>query len=399
MRKSWEGARQDLYAAASRLGGLAETSNLDVSAALGHTLAEPIHSPVPIPHFDSSAMDGYAVSGPPPWRLLFAPHEASGRENLHRGHHSVAAGTACPVLTGSLLPEGTEGILRSEHAHVNSGYVRPQPGHDIVPGRDIRRTGEELPLGSLLLPAGTLLNPRHIAHLGACGVDTAPVFRPTPVALALTGNEVIERGIPRPGEVRDAFSDSLPALISGWGGAVNHCDRLHDDYRAVEQWIDTSSERLLILTGGSGGSGQDFARRVIEQKATRILASSVEMRPGHPTLLAELPNDRLVLALPGNPLAAYTALYSFAPVALAGLMGREEPAVHDARVAMTVGPLSMSGVRLIPSILRGHMIEPLPRVQSHMLSGLAAADAFALIPHEGADEGAVVGMIHLRSPF
>lgn len=395
MRRTWDEAREGLYATAARLGTSLGTRSVALPEALGMTLAEPVRSPIPVPHFDSSAMDGYAVAGPPPWRPLFAaPHE-SGTENLHRRAVSLSPGTACPVLTGSVLPEGVDGILRTEHARLDDGLLTPLPGHEVIPGRDMRRTGEELSRGSVLLPAGQLIGPRQAAHLGACGVDDVTVKEPVAVSVALTGNEVIERGVPGPGEVRDAFGMSLPTILAAWGGRVSPCSRLHDDESAVRDWLAEASGRLIVITGGSGGSGQDFARRVVEDVATEVVASSVEIRPGHPTLIAELPDGRIVLGLPGNPLAAYTALYSFAPAALAGWYGRPIPPVRRARISETFRPLARQAVRMIPCTRREEFLVPLPKVQSHMLSGLAAAEEIAMIPQEGVDAGGLVRTIPL----
>ncbi|WP_269927816.1 molybdopterin molybdotransferase MoeA [Kocuria massiliensis] len=395
MRRTWDEAREGLYATATRLGEALGTRSVGLHDAMGMTLAEPVYSPMPVPHFDSSAMDGYAVAGPPPWRLLFAEHRGSGTENLHRRTAVLSPRTACPVLTGSVLPEGTEGILRSEHARLEHDSLTPLPGHEVVPGRDMRRTGEELPRGSVLLPAGQQMGPRQAAHLAACGVDDVTVKETVPVSVALTGNEVIELGVPGPGEVRDAFAMSLPTILAAWGGAVSACSRLHDDEPAVRDWVSRAPGRLVLVTGGSGGSGQDFARRVIEDAGADVIASSVEIRPGHPTLIAELADGRIVLGLPGNPLAAYTALYSFAPVALAGLYGRPLPPVRRARISEALGPLRQRTLRLIPCTHHEDYLVPLPKVQSHMLSGLAAAEELALIPREGVEAGDVVRSLPL----
>lgn len=113
------------------------------------------------------------------------------------------------------------------------------------------------------MKAGARISARHIALLSACGVNALPAHSPTYVDFAFTGNEVIRSGIPGPGEVRDAFSTSFPTLVREWGAHTNRIDRLGDDPEEVRNWLSSEESQrahILVLTGGSGHSGQDFAQ-------------------------------------------------------------------------------------------------------------------------------------------
>ncbi|WP_165313068.1 molybdopterin molybdotransferase MoeA [Rothia halotolerans] len=394
MRRRWAEAREALHEAAALLSP-PPAGRVPLREAMGRALAEGTTAPAPVPHFSSSAMDGYAVAGPPPWTLLEAPVEDSEGRNVHRRALPLRPGGARPVLTGSLLPPGADGVVRSEHALLEGGLLRPLPEHPHRTGRDIRRAGEELAPGALLLEAGTRLGPRQLALLASCGIDEVTVREPVGVSLGRTGNEVIPAGLPGPGEVRDAFSPGFPTLLRAWGARVDRNDWLPDDAGAVRRWIAGAEGRLVVLTGGSGSSGQDFVRSALADLGADLVASSLAVRPGHPTILGILPGERIVLGLPGNPLAAHTSLYSFAPAACAGLLGSPLPSTSRGRLGAAVAPLPSGEDRLLPARWDGERVLPLSGTRSHMLSGLAAAEVLCRVGPEGGVEGQEVELLRL----
>lgn len=362
-------------------------------------LAADVLSPIPVPHYTSSAMDGFAVSGPGPWTLLAStPTDARGR-NLHSTGGSLEPGQALPILTGSLIPEGTTAVVRSENSEVTDDILHAETPED---GRDIRPAGQEWETGAVLAGSGTRLTPRHVAMLAACGVDIVQVRQAPQVACAFTGNEVIGHGVPGPGEVRDAFSTSFPALLSGWGAEVTVADRLPDDPVAVEDWLrrpDVQAADIVVMTGGSGRSSQDFARRFISRVAEEVLAEEVACQPGHPTLITRRA-DQLIIGVPGNPFAAHVALHSFIAPAVAVFSGAGSAdaaqvavATHSATVSESghVGSLRRDRVRLVPATLGDDAgqatVEPVPGSHSHMLSGYAAADVLIVVPRGGVEPG------------
>ncbi|HIW90792.1 MAG TPA: molybdopterin molybdotransferase MoeA [Candidatus Corynebacterium avicola] len=400
---TWQDARSriaDTVAAiVARTGRNEEDNGASHTPAPGDVLAQDVLSPIPVPHYTSSAMDGFAVSGAGPWTLLAStPTNARGR-NLHSTGGTLEPGQALPILTGSLIPEGTTAVVRSENAEITDDTLQAETPED---GRDIRPSGQEWEAGAVLVSAGTRLTPRHVAMLSACGVDTVEVRQAPSVACAFTGNEVIDDGVPGPGEVRDAFSASFPALLSGWGAEVTVADRLPDDPVAVEDWLrrpDVQAADIVVMTGGSGRSTQDFARRFISRVAEEVLAEEVACQPGHPTLITRRA-DQLIIGVPGNPFAAHVALHSFIAPAVAMFCGtasddaaRAAVALHPATVAESghVGALHRDRVRLMPATLGENdgqtTVSPVPGSHSHMLSGYAAADVLIIVPREGVDPG------------
>ncbi|WP_237191750.1 molybdopterin molybdotransferase MoeA, partial [Rothia nasimurium] len=326
---SWHQARQLLHRAGAALTLTEE--EVPLANAVGRALARDARALLPVPHYDSSAMDGYATAGAPPWQVLTHPPAAEG-ENVHRKTLPLAPGQATPILTGGLLPAGTEAVIRQEHALREGNTLRPDPsffdgrGYP-TPGADIRRAGEELPAGSSVLATGTRITARHLGALATLGLDALTVTARPTVAIAYTGNEIITAGLPGPGQVRDAYSLAFPTIIENLGASVTSTCRLPDSKAKLTDWLTATRADLLLITGGSSTSTADWVRSALHDLQATYLFESVAVRPGHPALAAHLPASSnpaapLVLGLPGNPLAAYTALYSYLTPWLTGVTAR-----------------------------------------------------------------------------
>ncbi|WP_260431564.1 molybdopterin molybdotransferase MoeA, partial [Corynebacterium bovis] len=457
----WAEARRRVTATAEAMVRRRRRAASSLPPETGTVPVADVHSPVDVPHYTSSAMDGYAVAGPPPWRVLAAPAAGAQGRNIHRTGGDLHPGEALPVLTGSLLPRGAEAVVRSEHVTLDGTTLTPDSGRPPRPGADIRHAGEELAAGEVLVRAGTTLSARHLALLSTCGVDAVEALAPPTVALAFTGNEVVTTGLPGPGEVRDAFSRSFPALLTGWGARVTSTVRLPDDPDAVAAWFTDPATRaadVVVVTGGSGHSGQDFARQVITAGADAVLADSVRCAPGHPTLLttrrvggaaaggadrdggsgadrdtdgdaagdADGPRTQIVVGAPGNPLAAHVALHSFVEPALSVLRGGAAPGPAPGISAVDLPADRRGRVRLTPAAYvgaasgaapdggtaddatvdadgtnggtagaTGVRLAPVTRTHSHMLSGYATADVLLVTPPEGVPAGGPVRYLPL----
>lgn len=368
----WDEARSTAHAA----GTAAAASVRPLEACTGLTLAADVAAKIPVPHYASSAMDGWAVAGEPPWQLL-----AAGGE--------LAAGQAVPVVTGGLMPAGASAVLRSEYGQIRGGTLAPAPGvaaGEPPAGRHIRPAGEEARPGETVIAAGTELNPAHLAIAAVCGHDALPVIRRPEVALLLTGDEVVTAGIPAPGKVRDTFGPALPAIIARLGGAPARPVRLPDDFATVLEAVRGCGADVVVTTGGTGHSRADQLRPVLAELGARLLVPSIRMRPGHPALLAALPGGRLLVGLPGNPLAAIMALLTLGAPLLAGLNARPLPPLGSVRAGVRLPPLAGRD-RLIPYALTAAGAVPAERTGSAMMRGLAGADGVAVVPAAGAVAG------------
>ncbi|CEA09838.1 Molybdopterin molybdenumtransferase [Arthrobacter saudimassiliensis] len=389
----WHGARRTAYAAAPGL----PVETVPLAEALGRMLAEDARALQPVPHYASAAMDGWAVAGSAPWRLK-EPEPEPERWQIHResGRRPLQPGEAVAILTGGAVPEGADSVLRSESGLLDdAGILGLSPAarpDEPRRGEHIRPAGEEASAGEVVIPGGTTLNPAHIALAAVCGHDTLPVLRAPRVSLLLTGDEVIEAGLPDTGQVRDTFGPQLPQLIGMLGGHVDVVRRLPDRFEDVvaaltteatdESGIAMSFGDVLVTTGGTGRSDADHLRLALEEVNAELLIDGIAMRPGHPTMLARLEDGRLLVALPGNPLAAMMAVFTVLQPLLEGLSGARPARPHHVLAASAVEPLP-GRTRLVPCTIREGRAHTSPYFRSGMLRGLAEADAVMVIPAEG----------------
>lgn len=378
----WHEAMHLAHAAARPLA----PQSVALAEAVGLLCAEDVVAVRPVPHYDSSAMDGFAVSGPPPWVLDARPGdtvEAAGAEAkpvatadgstpsptttplpAHAAGAPLLPGRARPVLTGGAIPEGASGVVRSEYAEVreteaSGAEVRPNaacPDSEFEPGRHVRKAGRETQPGDVVVPRGVVITPAHVAYAAVNGFDELPVIPRPRVGLLFTGDEVITEGVPAAGQVRDAFGPVLPSIVEHLGGEVVLTLRIPDSRELTEDAFDRFAEAgvdVLFTTGGTGHSAADHVRRVAESRATATVFPEIDVRPGHPTTLGRMPGgptdasstesgagprSMLHVGLPGNPLAAMVAVRLVGVPVLRALRGLPAETPRTVRLSEDLAP-------------------------------------------------------------
>lgn len=439
MRLAYDTGAEAARARSSALAG--SSAAVPLADAFGRTLAEDLRALFDVPHYDSSAMDGYAVSGPPPWIL----DDTGTLPELEPGR-------ARTVVTGGVVPAGTSGVVRREYTHSESGeddvriVMRPDaPESELEPGRHVRRSGREAARGDVLASAGRPLTPPLLAMAGISGHDDVPVLPPVTAALLLTGDEVRTSGTPAAGEVRDAFEVQLPHVLRAAGIEVVAVRRIGDDRAvtrdALAELVDLAD--VIVTTGGTGRSDADHVRAFLQEEAresssssqpsSRLVIDELGMRPGHPTLLAlrgrDVPAGTSrpvpVLALPGNPLAALAAMRIVGSAVLRGLRGSDPevpftvPAAQDlpaekvdrlvpahpagsagsAGTAGSAGPVPSVGPGTPPAPgTRDHEDAWLPveHVASNMMRGLTMGRGWLVLPTRPVRAGERIAFLPLE---
>ena len=378
MSLSWDAARELAHSTGRSVETPSEKVRVDRAA--GRVAAAAVSALVPLPTADVSAMDGWAVAGDPPWTLGEAVLMGSRPDT-----EPLRPGSARPIFTGAAVPAGASGVLRAEHGRVWPGphggsLVEPAEGAAPWVGANVRRSGEELGAGTALFPPGALLTPPRVALAAATGHDRLLVRTPPKAAVLISGDEVVAAGEPAPGTVRDALGPVLPALIRAAGAAVSGVsyvpDRLEDTVAALE----AGGSDVVIVTGGSSHGSGDHLRHAIESSGGDILVASVQMRPGHPVLLALTSDGRPILGLPGNPFAAFAAFVSFGVPLLQGALGlplAELEPVDAPEVVAQAGP--RGNALIVPVTWRGGPPRAVEWRGSAMLRGLAEADALLVV--------------------
>jgi molybdopterin molybdotransferase len=359
-----------------------------LDAALGLTLAAPLPALTDLPSFDTSAMDGWAVAGPGPWEVR--------DEGVLAGHaepEPLTDGEAVRIATGARIPPDTTAVLRSEHGRTD-GKGHLHATRAAVPGQDIRPRGQECRSGDHLLPAGTLVTPAVLGLAAAAGYDTlAAVPRPRVDVLVL-GDELLTRGTPHDGLIRDALGPMLPPWLRALGADVTAVRRLGDDADTLHRAITTSDADVIVTTGGTAAGPVDHVHPTLRRIDAELLVNGVEVRPGHPMLLARTKENQHLVGLPGNPLAAVSGLLTLAEPLLRTLAARPAPEPYTLPLQDEAHGHPYD-TRLIPVVLRGDRAVPLHYNGPAMLRGIAAADALAVVPPGGARAGQEAELLDL----
>jgi molybdopterin molybdotransferase len=376
---SWSAARAAAYAAGR--AAMPDPVDVALAGADGLILAAALTTLTDLPAFPTSSVDGYATRGPGPWPVV-------GRVLAGGVADPIEVGQAVEIATGAMVPAGTEQILRSEDSAVGAdgritGTARPIP--------EWRETGDEAAKGEELFAAGTPITPALIGLASACGYDTVPVIPAPLVGVVISGDELLTSGPPGHGRVRDSLGPQVPAWLRRLGalpvpgldprGPIE--DTLDAHVAALKLGLEQAD--LVCTTGGTMHGPVDHLHPALAALGARYLANTVEVRPGFPMLVAEIPGagpggrSKFVAGLPGNPQSAIVALVSLVVPLLAGLAGHSEPALGQVTLAEPVpGRGDFTHLALVRTDPSG-LAYPLPHAGSAMLRGLARADGFAVI--------------------
>jgi molybdopterin molybdotransferase len=350
-------------------------SDLPLPQAGGCRLADPLRALVALPRDDVAAMDGYAVAGPPPWRVV-------GRVLAGQPRHPgiLTPGTAVEIATGAPVPEGAESVLPYEAASERRGLAVTEVSGASPYGRHIRRRGEECAEGAVVLGAGTPVTAVVVGLASGLGHDTVRVHPLPVVSVLITGDEVIGSGLPGEGRVRDAVGPLLPGLIEWAGGRTGESRWVPDGEAALTSALTTHGAAHVVAVCGASSKGRaDHLRPVLARLGADVLVDGVAVRPGHPQLLARLPGGRLVVGLPGNPYAALAAALTLLVPAVRGLLGRPECRGERTALAGQV-PSHPADTRLVAVRRSARGAVPVGHDRPGSLWGAALADALAVVP-------------------
>lgn len=369
---TWSRARELARGLGERRG--CPVVDLPLEGALGGRLAEDLKALVGLPAFDASAMDGYAVAGPPPWKPTGTQLAGTPVAGL-----SLTAGEAVEIATGARVPKGTESVLPYEHAEVVDGWV----SGEAPPGRHVRWSGEETAPGETVLEAGTEVTPAALGLAASLGHDTLPVRLPT-VEVLVTGDEITADGLPGEGAVRDAIGPLMPGVVSWAGGRLLRTRHLGDGHDDLREALIGGGADVVVVCGSSSKGPADHLRAVLNGLGANVVVDGVACRPGHPQLLAHT-EETVFVGLPGNPNAALVASLTLLVPLLAGMVRRDEATLGLGRAPLVGEVRGRNGgrTRLVAVRVVDGRAEPVGHDRPGSLRGAALARAYAVVPPEG----------------
>ena len=362
-----------------------ETVSLD--AASGRIVAETITSPIALPPFDNSAMDGYAVRADDvssakkenPVRLRSKGKVVAGE--IFTGN--VAAGECVRIFTGSPLPRGTDAVVMQEDTRVEAPEEITVLD-SVKPWENVRFRGEDVKLGGKLVEMGEPVTAARVAALAAAGVTQVTVGREPLVALLATGTELKKAGDPlAPGQIYESNRSAL-SVLARRAGAVPKIfpiivDALDETCAALEHAFAECD--VVVTCGGVSVGEMDFVKPAFERLGGELQFWKVAIKPGRPFVFGRR-DGKFLFGLPGNPVSAFVTFLLLVRPALLRLQGARGIALRS-HPGVLAEPLSNSGGRR-------HFVrvttDTLGRVRSsgiqasHILSSLASANGLVDVP-------------------
>lgn len=387
----------DVLAAARPLHAV----RLPLDAALGRVVAADVVAAAPVPAFDSSSMDGYAVRAADvatarvhePVALTVVAEVAAGSEL----DPLLETGDAVRIMTGAPVPSGADAIVPVEDTveHRESGaWVSPGARVGVIAspaaGTFIRRAGSDLSPGTTVLTEGTKLSPYRLGAAAAAGVAEVEV-RPAPrVVIVATGEELVAPGEPTArGQIHDSNSVLLRGAVASAGGDIIGGIRVGDDPAALlatlDRLLSETAPDVVIFTGGVSVGAHDVVKAALAPGG-RVAFRRVSMQPGKPQAFGVLDSGALCFGLPGNPVSVAVSFEVFVRPALQALQGLEPVGAPRTEAVTASGWRTPTGRRQYMPVA----FEPDGRIRpataggsgSHLAGGLAQAEGFAIVPAE-----------------
>ena len=377
------------------------TEPVAVIDALGRIAARDVVSPMDVPGHTNSAMDGYACAGDslpdaaPRWYdvpgTAYAGKPFAGR---------VGPAQAVRIMTGAVMPDGTDTVVMQEHVEVDGGRVRIPPGASA--GQHVRQAGEDIAAGAVVVPRGRRLMPAEMGLLASLGVAEVDVFRRLRVAYFSTGDEIRPPGAPfAPGLVYDSNRFTMHGMLGRLGVDIVDFGIVPDRRDAVlDAFREASARADVVLSSGGASTGEaDYVKEVLSELG-QVGFWRIAIRPGRPLAFGFV-GDSVFFGLPGNPVAVMVTFYQFVAPAIRAVAGEADarplPAL-EARCTMRLrkkpGRIEYYRAVLERDASGALVVRSTGKSGSGLLHTMSDANCFIVLPEDGTtvEPGATVAV-------
>lgn len=370
--------------------GPLEIVERSLSETIGMTLAESIIASIPLPPFDNSAMDGYAIRSedvaqakPESSIWLRVVGEVPAGTLFEK---PIQSGEAVKIMTGAPVPMTTDAVVMLEEARIRDGQVEIR--NPVPAGKHIRRKGEDVSAGMEVLKQGSIIRLQHLGLLASLGIKTVRVYRAPSVSIIATGSELahVDETLSS-GKIYDSNSLILRKLFGESGCSLKHLGTVADDAEQLKEIIQRSSGAdLLVISGGVSIGKYDYVKEVLQELGMKTIFWRVAIKPGKPVLFGQL-GSQWVFGLPGNPISCVVCFLIFVRSAIQKMMGIENPRLPIVQAILQKKISKQDGRRhYLTAILQEQedrrIVTPTEKQGSGMLAALSEANAFLVIPEE-----------------
>lgn len=295
LERAWEIVSQKI--------NLVKTEKVELCDAYHRILAESVTSPIDMPPFDRSPLDGYAYAATPSDLTDLSLRQVSEIPAGVYPDRQLKQGECAKIFTGAPIPQGANCVVRMEDTESLEDEVRIY--HPVLPGANIIHQGEEIQKGEIILPPGSMLDPASVGLLAALGVEEVTVYRRPRIGLLSTGSELMEVGQTLlPGKIYNSNTYTLRGLLMEAGCEVQAAafvpDRLPETIETLQTFKDLDA---VVTTGGASVGDYDLIREALVGIGCELLFWKVNLKPGTPVVVG-IKGNQLYFALSGNPAAA-----------------------------------------------------------------------------------------------
>ncbi len=375
---------------------------IEIKDALNRILADDIISEKDIPHFDRSAMDGYAIKAKDSFGASPKnPKKVKLVGIIEIGEFTkleINKGEAVRISTGALVPENSDAVIKIEDTEIENDLINLYTS--LVPGKNISMRGEDIKKGTHVLSKGTELKAEHIALLTSLGFNKIKVRIKPKISIFSSGDELLEPGDNlKPGKIYNSNTPMISALVNLYGGVVLRGETVKDNKDAIKKiLLETEKDsNVIIFTGGTSVGTKDYLPEIINELG-KVLTHGIAMRPGSPVLLG-LINNTLIFCLPGTPVAAYVSFLKIAGPAIRKRLGCSilDPRIEVAAIINKDVPVSGLGILhylrvKVEKDKNNFIANPIKLKGSGVISSLTTSDGIIEIPpnQEGLKKGETV---------
>lgn len=355
---------------------------MPLGEAVGSYLAADVVSPIALPPFRQSSMDGYAIVHSDVTEagitLRLAGESKAGQADLP----VVSAGNAVRIFTGAPVPEGATAVVMQENTSVADGSVRIHE-FPVLAGKNVRRAGQQIAQGAVALRAGTLISPGAVGFLKGMNVNEVSVHAKPRIGLLVTGDELLKAGEALvPGKIYESNSAMLQSALTQAGIAEVSISYASDDLDATIEALRVLLEQndVVLASGGISVGDYDFVGKALEALGAGTIFYKVRQKPGKPLLFGKK-GEKLIFALPGNPASSLVCYYEYVLPALKKIMGSKEPFLRSVQLPLRHA-YRFDGERdeFLKARVEGGEVVSLDGQESFVIGSFAVANAIIYLP-------------------
>lgn len=355
---------------------LEQKEYIDVLKSYTYVLFEDVYSPINMPPFRQSAMDGYALclNNSKTYTIV---GEVKAGDNYHS---ELKKGEAVRIFTGAPVPDTANAVIMQEKVTVNHKQIRAE--NSVTLNDNIRPLGEQVKKGGIALKKGIRITPAAIAYLTSLGITEVCVYKKPSIAIVVTGNELVETGQDLAyGQIYESNAVMLSTALNNLGYQNVSTYKVEDNYENTLDLLGKviTTHDAVLVSGGISVGDYDFVGKALQELSVEQLFYKVKQKPGKPLFFGKK-NNKVVFALPGNPAAALSCFYIYVYCALEKMSGNMNFTLAKTK-AKSVSSYIKKGDRaqFLKAIYNNGTVEILDGQSSSMLQTFSFANAFVYV--------------------